>query len=336
MSSRRTALAIAMLVVAITGPAALAGATAPAKNGRIAFTRFGLGNGVRASEIFVANADGTGEQRITQAPSGYGDDLPDWSPDGSRIVFQRCAASGGGCLVWSANRDGAALKRLSPGCPTGQAPPACADDRSPVYSPDGRHIAFIRMRARPVLMLADATLGRARPVAGLASSRGSPYGVAWSPNGRQLVFASVNDDGSGAKPIGGRALYVVAANGSRVRRLTPWALQAGGRPDWSPDGRRILFHSYSNRLGGFGVNLFTVRPDGAGLRELTHIQASDRVLGGSYSPDGTSIVFSTTALATDPAVTVPDIVVMRADGTDVRPVTRSANWDTSPDWGPRR
>ena len=125
-------------------------------------------------------------------------------------------------------------------------------------------------------------------------------------------------------------------NGTGVRRLTPWALQAGGRPDWSPDGRRILFHSYSNRLGGVGADLYTVRPDGTGLTRLTHAQDSVRVLDGSYSPDGASIVFSTTALATNPALNTPDLAVMRADGTGVRPVTSSPGWDASPDWGPQR
>ncbi len=329
MNGRRTTLAIAALVFAITGAATLAGAAVRAKNGRIAFVRVGLGTGVQASDIFVANEDGTGELRITQAPTGFRDDLPDWSSDGSRIVFQRCAAAGGACVIWSVSSDGSGLERLSPSCPTRPSPPACVDDRAPVYSHDGRHIAFVRAKGSPVVMVAGAKLGRARPVAGLAALRGSPYAVAWSPNGKQLTVASVS-------ATGGRAVYVADANGKHVKRLTPWALEAGGRAEWSPNGKRILFHSYSNRLGGVGVSLYTVRPDGTGLVRLTHFQDSERVLGGSYSPDGTSVVFSTTARAASPTLGLPDIVVMRADGTGVKPVTRSANWDTSPDWGPRR
>jgi TolB protein len=111
---------------------------------------------------------------------------------------------------------------------------------------------------------------------------------------------------------------------------------AGDRPDWSPDGSRILFRTGSNREGGFGANLYTVRPDGTGLQQVTHIKSSHRVLAGSYSPDGKSIVFATTDGATDPALGLPDIFVIRADGTRMRPVTRSPSWDASPDWGPRR
>jgi len=129
---------------------------------------------------------------------------------------------------------------------------------------------------------------------------------------------------------------VVGVDGAGLRRVTPWALMAGDRPDWSPDGTRILFRTGSNREGGFGANLYTVRPDGKGLQQVTHNKPSHRVLAGSYSPDGTSIVFSTTDGATDPTLGLPDIFVIRADGTGMRPVTRSQSWDASPDWGPRR
>ena len=285
MNGRRTALVAVGLVVGIAGAATIAGAGVPAKNGRIAFARLGLGTGVQASEIFATNGDGSGEQRVTQPPAGYKDDLPSWSPDGSRITFQRCASTGGACLVWSVNADGSGPERLSPAC---QTPGACADDRSPVYSPDGRHIAFVRTTGKTRLMVAGSKLGHARALAGLASFGGSPYSVAWSPNAGQLVFASVGSDGR-------RAVYVAAANGTHPKRVTPWTLEAGGRPDWSPNGKRILFRSYSNRLGGFGVNLYTVRPDGTGLVQLTHFPSSDRVFAGPYSPDGAHVVLATSA-----------------------------------------
>ena len=235
MNGRRTALAITVLVVMVTGAAAIAGAAGPAKNGRIAFVRFGLGTGVQTSEIFVTNADGTGEQRLTQAPAGYKDDLPNWAPDGSRIVFQRCAAAGGACLVWSANPDGSGVERLSAPCPAGQSPPACADDRSPVYSPDGTHIAFVRTKGRPVVMLAGAKLGRARAVGRPRVVPREPVRSRLVAERSRLVLASVNDNG--------RALYVVATNGKHLRRVTPWALEAAA----GPTGRRTASASCSTR-----------------------------------------------------------------------------------------
>ena len=59
------------------------------------------------------------------------------------------------------------------------------------------------------------------------------------------------------------------ADGANAKQVTSWALR-GGQPDWSPDGKRLVF--YSNRDGPQAVsaNLYTVAPDGSGLRQLTH------------------------------------------------------------------
>ena len=53
------------------------------------------------------------------------------------------------------------------------------------------------------------------------------------------------------------------------------------------------------------------------------------MLSTSYSPDGKWIVYGTNGVEAN-----ADVFVMRADGTDSRPVTRSKLWDSAPDWGP--
>ena len=84
-------------------------------------------------------------------------------------------------------------------------------------------------------------------------------------------------------------------------------------------------------------NLFTVRPDGTGIRQLTYFGGKTNLLNGSFSPDGESIVFATVVGATNPpGAGLDDVFVMSADGTDIRPVTRARNWDGAPDWGPSR
>lgn len=54
-----------------------------------------------------------------------------------------------------------------------------------------------------------------------------------------------------------------------------------------------------------------------------------RLLFRSYSHDGEWIVHATDGVADE-----ADIFVIRADGTGNRPVTRTAPWDSAPDWGP--
>ena len=126
---------------------------------------------------------------------------------------------------------------------------------------------------------------------------------------------------------GEHALFVAAADGSHQRRLTPWSLDAGDNPDWSPNGKLILFRSPSS--GFEGSQIYVIRPDGTGLRPLTRFKPGTSVLSYSFSPDGKWITFSKSGRGGE-----PDIFVMRANGTDIRPVTRSTLWDSAPDWGP--
>lgn len=316
----RTVLSGAAALVVAGLTAGLSQATTPGTSGMIAFNRYELHDAPFTAHIMVANSDGRAQRTITHASRRYVDDQPDWSTDASRIIFERCAFEAP-CHIWTMRPDGSDLRRLSPRCPPGaQSPPRCPDDAYPAYSPDGRNIAFTRYRGKggQVVMVADAHLRHVRAV-------GRGYQPGWSPDGKQLVFVS--------KPHAYQAVFVSNANGSGHRRLTAWRLRAGFHPDWSPDGRRILFTSGPPDRG----NLFTIRPDGTDLRQLTHFSGQTNMSTGSYSPDGESIVFGTVVSAVKaPAGALNDVFVMNADGTHIRPVTRTRNWDGSPDWGPRR
>ena len=119
--------------------------TESATNGHIAFERLRFQNSPLWGELFVMNADGTGVRKLTLPPNGTEDTNPDWSPDGSRLVFER-APSTGAHSIWTVNSDGTGLRRLTPDCPPGAGVPTCrADDGWPVWSPDGKHIAFQRL-----------------------------------------------------------------------------------------------------------------------------------------------------------------------------------------------
>jgi len=110
-----------------------------------------------------------------------------------------------------------------------------------------------------------------------------------------------------------------------------------GELDWSPDGSRLLFRSvtYANDDPGPSAgDIYTIRPNGTGLRRLTNLAAGSGVQLGSYSPDGTHIVFTTNDGATHGQGSGwPDVFVMGADGTHITPVTRTKNWEGAPQWG---
>ncbi len=339
-------LGLFVLLAWILVDAPLGGATAPSMNGRIVFERLRVHSGPTWGELFVANADGSDVTRITHPPRGTEDINPDWSPDGTRIVFAR-APSTGAHSIWTVEADGTGLRRLTPPCPQGRGIPACAaDDGWPVWSPDGKHIAFQRLSgplcpkgatvetARRIykdeLVVTDALGRHARTLVWFGRWRGDPQIPAWSPDGRQLVFLEKGDNGGSCVC---RALYLVNADGSKLRQLTHPSIAPGDKIDWSPDGSTILFRTHPgeglNGSSGYGANLYTIHPDGTGLRQLTDIATSEHVLPGSDSPDGRFIVFETSASA----MGAPDVFVMNVDGTRLRQITKTRNFETQADWG---
>jgi Tol biopolymer transport system component len=329
-----TALRISVALSCATAACAvtLAHATQHAANGRIAFQRFLLQDHPLQTDIWTANADGTREQRITHAPHGFIDGEPDWSPDGRQIVFQRGPSVDGPWTLWMIHADGAGLRRLTP------RRGRCLDESSPAFSPDGTEIAFEchdhTRGGEQFSIVIESTDGGNRRVAVRGSQSAGVGRPQFSPDGKRLVFDRQN---IGARPKNGHATFVANVDGTGLRRVTPWSLRAGDHPDWSPDGRLILVRSDANGPDfKHQGNLYVIRADGTALRRLTHFGGAVQLLqNGSFSPDGTAIVFATTAgAAKTRTADLPDVFTMRLDGTARARVTRAVNWDGSPDWGP--
>jgi TolB protein len=147
----------------------------------------------------------------------------------------------------------------------------------------------------------------------------------WSPDGRRIVFVRHNVT---ARPRNKQALMVVNADGSGLRRVTAYAIKAGDGPDWSPDGTQILFRSPETE-NFTDCNLFSIHPDGTGLRQVTHAAPQTKIYSASFSPDGSAITFGKTGVNAQ-----ADVWRTNLDGSALAPVTRTAAWDSAPDWGP--
>jgi TolB protein len=345
MLMRRAVLLVGMALTLTS----VAGGTPPGVNGRIAFLRLEAQNSPLTGSLWLTASDGTGAKRVTRPPNGTVDDKPDWSPDGGRIVFTR-EPPVGVHSIWTVGANGGGLRRVSPPCPPGRDIPQCAaDDGWPVWSPDGKHLVFQRLTGalrpagatinnataiyRDELVVTDLDGAHLRTLVWLGPWRGDPQSPAWSPDGKRIVFVgkymTSKTNGTGCEC---RSLWVVNADGGHLRRILAPGLRPGGRPDWSPDGKGILFRTHpGDDPSGTGSNLYTIRPDGSGLRQLTHYSAGERVLEGSYSPDGAEIVFATSHDAVGGSN--PDVFVMNLDGTRVHPLTRTANFESEADWG---
>ena len=183
--------------------------------GRIAF--------VRDDDIVIADADGANaaalglrEETITIR------DLA-WSPDGRTLSFVRDGL-GDGNGIWFVDADGQNLRRL----PRGLRP-----DESPVYSPNGKLLAFARVHPDPRAGY-DLELWLTRPD-GTAQRRltrhsGWDLSPSWSPDGRRLVFSSARKAGSHAR---GRGLYVFDVWSGTVSLLYPGP-GTSTEPAWQP------------------------------------------------------------------------------------------------------
>jgi Tol biopolymer transport system component len=198
---------------------------------------------------------------------------PDWAPDGGRLAYTTDEADGTSD-IWIADRAGANQRRLVD-C---QPPCVYADD--PAWSPDGTKIAYWtndddRSSSSQVIRIADVATGAIALEIGAADLEG-PVGPRWSPDGRRLVveigrYAAEGDSFREVASAIGLIDLTVAE--PRIREIPTPDLPFPGYPDWSPAGDRIVFEAGNADIEahvGTPPNLYTVRPDGGDLTQITH------------------------------------------------------------------
>jgi Tol biopolymer transport system component len=297
--------------------------------GRIAFRRY-LDDAQTHGAVFTVSPDGTGEKQLTHPPAGVVDDQPDWSPDGRTIAFERCP-SDAPCSVWTVDANGGEPAQVRVRC---ELEPIC-DASAPAWTPDGRLVVDLaqgRERRRGDLGQIErfsleliGRRGSQRTIVARDRWTGDAKESTVAPDGRSLVYMAWNSWRT--KPANGTALYAIRMDGSHRRRLTPWKLGAGDHPAFSPDGRTVFFKS--NAENEKQSDYYTLDVKARRRTRLTHSEPGSIVLSGSFSPDGTRIVHARDGVGGN-----GDVFVMRADGSDIVPVTRSPEADSAADWGP--
>lgn len=234
-------------------------------NRKIAFIAGGIYS--EPDDLEVMNADGSGVQVICDPKRcGYGLAKPVWSPDGRKLVFSNVGALdteefGGSppSPIWVANADGTGLTKLTqPNCVPGDPQRQdCSFDTSPVWSPNGRLIAYSSNRrgpARPkpfgptgarrylppivttsiVVMHADGS--HPHTIYRCASEKCSEtVPLAWSPDGRSVAVGPITAANSSIRiaTLTGETTTLSTCSGSKCLHADELA--------WSPDGKQLAF-----------------------------------------------------------------------------------------------
>jgi dipeptidyl aminopeptidase/acylaminoacyl peptidase len=269
-------------VVPVACPAAPAAASFPGRDGQIAYTRTdGFGN----QTVWSVNPRTGAERQLTTVPeqcrtvrASWFDDVPAYSASGRRLFYSHI----GDCGTRQAP---AGLYRVPAAGGEGRL---VLRDRKlrapwwPVPTAGGRRLLFVNdllISRRHDPDGYSNTIFAAFPGRGARTRRLSPRGAtteefpAVSRSGR-IAFARDHHQ-------------LVIGHPRRARVLTTYRRGEISTPDFSPDGRRVVFARDRHRRG-FHSDIFRIGARGRGLRRLTR---TDDAVSPVWSPSGRRIAF---------------------------------------------
>jgi Tol biopolymer transport system component len=188
--------------------------------------------------IWLMNLDGTDKRQLTTFGT-----FPDFSPDGSKIVFGGAPSGSTNVDVWAVDVASGGLTRLTD---------TAGLDRFPAWSPDGTKIVFQSSRTgiAQVWVMDPSGGDQSQLTFDPVSKDQLPD---WSPDGARIAFVEQTH------PAGGD-IWVMNADGSDAHAITSGADKLGTA--WSPDGSRIATLDWPSRT----VEIMTV--DGAETRSV--------------------------------------------------------------------
>jgi Tol biopolymer transport system component len=190
-----------------------------------------------------------------------------------------------------------------------------ADNAYPVWSPDGKYIAFISGKdGNSEIYIMDADGSNQHRITNNPLIDSNP---SFAPDGRSLIFTRTPKDALGIIDNLNAKIFTVDIDGKNERFITN-----GMEAKWSPDGKKIAFCKIS---GQWGINLMDA--DG---RNQEDISGSLIDLDPFWSLDGRQIVFSSQR----GNLGFTNIHKMDADGKNIVRLTQADEQDYSPIWSP--
>ncbi|KPM43159.1 hypothetical protein AK830_g3399 [Neonectria ditissima] len=256
------------------------------------------------SKLWIANADGSSATPLLGNQSAPFDYHASWSQDGEWIVFTSERRADGQSDIYRVRPDGTELETLVS---------TDSFEDIGILSPDGSKLAYVSTAINYTtnIFVNDLATGTVVNVTGSDETVGSFVGPhsffrpSWSPDGEWLAFSSDantewtgHSDGTGWEHTQALSLYVVRPNGSDFRRVIGEAGYCLGSPQWSLDGKRLVYynmtseatynaHGTSGQQSAIVSQIFSVNV-ASGLDVTQHtfdnsLKVSGHYVGGSNS-----------------------------------------------------
>jgi TolB protein len=236
-----------------------------------------------AGSLWKQKLDSTVAEQLTAGP-GY-DYQPDCSPDGRWVVYSSYANDA--IELWALNLETRQSRPLTSGG---------AVNVEPRFSPDGKRIAFVSTSYQKhfhifIAQFAEGGLTDVKRLTGETRSDLPRYyysefdheiSPAWSPDGAEVIFVSNRGHIYGT----GGFWRMKAKPGAEAREIYNEETAWKARPDFSPDGKRIVYASY---LGQQWHQLWVMPAAGGDAFPLSYGDFDN--VDPRWSPDGTRIAF---------------------------------------------
>jgi len=203
---------------------------------------------------------------------------------------------------------------------------------NPSWSPDGKQIAFEATETdHAAIYLVDADGTNLRKITSGTVDDEQPK---WSPDGKRIAFITMRD--------GHLQIYTMTPDGGDQRPLLT-TNRIDYQPAWSPDGKKIAFVTRSEQPSMIH-EIHVVNVDGSGEKRLTD-QDRDNSTSPRWSHNGKQILFTRHPiikrnykdLTPDERQKVRDaqeLMIMNADGSNVRALTTNTAQDCCAAWSP--
>lgn len=280
---------------------------------KIIFQRTNKNEGVVCDQIFAGNTPSFGEQfRFKMVSTGKGrTTCAFFLPGGKRFVYASTHLGADTCppipdrskygnkYIWPlynsydiflASTDGKIIKQLTT---------SKGYDAEATLSPDGKKMIYCSDKNGDLdLFVMDLETGAEKQITNMLGYDGGAW---FSPDGKKIVWrasrpkapAEIMEYSSllvqGMVAPTNMEVWIADADGKNAKQVTQLG-QANWAPNFTPDGKQIIFCSNHEYKRGFPFNMYLINLDGNGLKKISRDKGFDAF--PMFSPDGKKLLFS--------------------------------------------